>query len=122
MIGRTLSPEHRAALSKAMTGLTRSKEHCDAISAGRTGIQYSQAGRATLTQGHLLFVTATGTVYAKFLGSWKPALRLAYVYYHGPLSKGQVVCPRNYDRLDASRENLVAMTKGDHLRFHRGLI
>ncbi|KKL52943.1 hypothetical protein LCGC14_2280400 [marine sediment metagenome] len=83
MIGRTLSPEHCAALSKAMTGLTRSKEHCDAISAGRTGIQYSQAGREALTQGHLLFVTATGTVYAKFLGSWKPALRLAYVYYHG---------------------------------------
>ena len=106
-------------MSVAMTGLLRSEAHCAAISAGRTGIQYSQAGRAALTQGHLLSVTAAGTVYAKFLGSWKPALRLAWTFYHGPIASGKIICPVNGDRLDAAEENLKALTKGEHFQFHR---
>ncbi len=119
LLGRTRTPEHCANLSKAMTGLTRSPEHCAAISAGRTGIQYSQAGREALTQGHLLFVTAAGSVYAKFMGSWKPALRLAWTFYHGVIPKGKLICPRNGDRLDASEENLEAMTKGEHIQHQK---
>ena len=119
MVGRTFSPEHRASLSIAMTGLTRSKEHCDAISAGRTGIQYSQAGKASLSQGHLILITASGSVYTKFLGSWKSALRLAWTFYHGVIKPGEIICPQNGDRLDMSEGNLNTMTKGDHFLFHK---
>ena len=58
------------------------------------------------------------------LGGWKPAHRLAYVYYYGIFN-----IPRNWhvhhingDRLDNSKDNLELLTRNEHGRHHQKLI
>ncbi len=123
-MGHPMTEQNRVALSLRMQGnqYNRGNHHSletrAKMSASHIGLPFSLARRVALSDSHFIHLTDDGYANAKFLGRWVSTLRLAYTYYHGPIPKGKLICPRNGDQLDCSKENLEAMTKREHFSSH----
>ena len=123
-MSRPMSDKNRAALSDRMRGNKYNQGHSHSLetrakmSAAHTGVPCSLACRVTLSDSHFIHISDDGYATAKFFGRWVSTLRLAWTYYHGPITAGKLICPRNGDQLDSSKENLEAMTKGEHFSSH----
>ncbi|KKL64147.1 hypothetical protein LCGC14_2167940 [marine sediment metagenome] len=104
---------NKYCLGRPCSDETRAK-----LSVSHTGVPLSPAHRAAMSDSHFLFLNE-GYAYAKFLGSWELAHRLAYVYYHGPIPEGRIVHHGNEDKLDNRKDNLESVTPGEHNRIHK---